>query len=95
MLSVAGLFDLVALVRVRDIGRAEDGTKEQRSVSRLDGKPAVSLEIRRQSGANTIAVIEGVKCNIPNRKCVKDEGEGERSKKITKHLFQAPPPQPR
>ncbi len=48
-------------IRVRDIGYAEDGTREQRSASRLDGKPAVSLEIRRQSGANTVAVIESVK----------------------------------
>lgn len=48
-------------VRVRDLGEAEDGTKEQRSVARLDGVPTVSLEIRRQSGANTVAVIEGVK----------------------------------
>ena len=48
-------------VRVRDLGHAEDGTKEQRSVSRLNGVPTVSLEIRRQSGANTIEVIEGVK----------------------------------
>ncbi len=53
-----------APVRVRDIGRAEDGTKEQRSVTRLNGEPAVSLEIRRQSGANTIEVIELVKQNI-------------------------------
>ena len=48
-------------VRVRDLGSAEDGTKEQRSVARLNGVPTVSLEIRRQSGANTIEVIEGVK----------------------------------
>ena len=48
-------------VRVRDLGEAEDGTKEQRSVARLDGVPTVSLDIRRQSGANTVAVIEGVK----------------------------------
>ncbi len=48
-------------VRVRDLGQAEDGTKEQRSISRLNGVPTVSLEIRRQSGANTIEVIEGVK----------------------------------
>jgi hydrophobe/amphiphile efflux-1 (HAE1) family protein len=48
-------------VRVRDLGTAEDGTKEQRSVARLNGVPTVSLEIRRQSGANTIEVIEGVK----------------------------------
>jgi HAE1 family hydrophobic/amphiphilic exporter-1 len=48
-------------VRLRDIGTVEDGTKEQRSVSRLDGVPTVSLAVRRQSGANTIAVIDGIK----------------------------------
>ncbi len=48
-------------VRVRDIGWAEDGTKEQRSISRLNGAPTVLLEVLRQSGANTVAVIEGVK----------------------------------
>jgi len=50
-----------APVRVSDIGHAEDGTKEQRSISRLNGVPCVTLEVRRQSGSNTIAVIEGVK----------------------------------
>jgi len=48
-------------VRVRDLGAAEDGTKEQRSIARLDGVPTVSLDILRQSGANTVAVIDGVK----------------------------------
>src|SRR5947209_4146995 len=48
-------------VRVRDLGQAEDGTKEQRSLARLDGVPTVTLEVRRQSGANTVEVIEGVK----------------------------------
>jgi HAE1 family hydrophobic/amphiphilic exporter-1 len=48
-------------VRVRDIGSAEDGTKEQRSAARLNGAPTVVLEVRRQSGENTVAVIEGVK----------------------------------
>ena len=51
-------------VRVRDVGRAEDGTKEQRSIARLDGVPTVTLEVRRQSGANTIAVIEAAKANL-------------------------------
>jgi HAE1 family hydrophobic/amphiphilic exporter-1 len=53
-----------APVRVRDIGHAEDGTYEQRSLSRLNGKPTVVLEIRRQSGANTVAVIEAAKQNL-------------------------------
>jgi HAE1 family hydrophobic/amphiphilic exporter-1 len=47
-------------VRVRDIGRAEDGTKEPRSSALLNGVPTVTLEVRRQSGANTIETIEGV-----------------------------------
>jgi HAE1 family hydrophobic/amphiphilic exporter-1 len=51
-------------VRVRDIGYAEDGTYEQRSLARLDGKPTVVLDIVRQSGANTVAVIEAVKANL-------------------------------
>ena len=48
-------------VRVRDLGSAEDGTKEQRSIARLDGVPTVSLDILRQSGANTVEVINGAK----------------------------------
>jgi HAE1 family hydrophobic/amphiphilic exporter-1 len=48
-------------IRVRDIGWAEDGTKEQRSISRLNGQPTVALEVLRQSGANTVVVIEAVK----------------------------------
>jgi hydrophobic/amphiphilic exporter-1 (mainly G- bacteria), HAE1 family len=51
-------------IRVRDIGWAEDGTKEQRSLSRLNGVPTVTLAIRRQSGANTVAVIEAAKANL-------------------------------
>jgi hydrophobe/amphiphile efflux-1 (HAE1) family protein len=51
-------------VRVRDIGFAEDGTKEQRSAARLNGVPTVIMEVRRQSGENTVAVIEGVKAKL-------------------------------
>jgi HAE1 family hydrophobic/amphiphilic exporter-1 len=51
-------------IRIRDIGSAEDGTKEQRSLARLNGVPTVQLQVRRQSGANTIAVIESVKENL-------------------------------
>src|SRR5216683_720302 len=51
-------------VRVRDIGYAEDGTKEQRSAARLNGVPTVIMEVRRQSGENTVAVIEGVKARL-------------------------------
>jgi HAE1 family hydrophobic/amphiphilic exporter-1 len=54
-----------APVRLRDVGHVEDGTKEQRSLSRLNGVPTVTLDIRRQSGANTVEVIEGIKAALP------------------------------
>ncbi|HYH84132.1 MAG TPA: efflux RND transporter permease subunit [Pyrinomonadaceae bacterium] len=52
-------------IRLRDVGRVEDGTKEQRSLARLNGVPTVTLQIRRQSGANTIEVIKGIKATLP------------------------------
>ena len=54
-----------APVRLSDVGRVEDGTKEQRSLARLNGVPTVTLDIRRQSGANTIEVINGIKRELP------------------------------
>lgn len=48
------------LVRVRDIGRAEEGIEEPRSQARLDGKNAVSLVIQKQSGTNTVAVADRI-----------------------------------
>jgi len=48
-------------VRVRDLGTVVDATKEVRSLARLNGQPAVVLEIQRQSGTNTVEVIEAIK----------------------------------
>ncbi|HEX7997273.1 MAG TPA: efflux RND transporter permease subunit [Pyrinomonadaceae bacterium] len=48
-------------VKVRDIGRVEDSGVDPQSAASLNGVPSVSLGIRKQSGANTIAVINGVK----------------------------------
>jgi hydrophobic/amphiphilic exporter-1 (mainly G- bacteria), HAE1 family len=52
-------------VRIRDIGWAEDGTKERRTVSRLNGRPSVTLVVKRQADANTVEVIEAVKKKLP------------------------------
>ena len=50
-----------APVRIRDIGRAEDGLEERRSIARLNGETAVGLGIQKQSGTNTVQVIDLVK----------------------------------
>ena len=47
-------------ITVADIGRVEDGVEEPRSLSRYDGQNAVSLIIRKQSGANTVAAVDAV-----------------------------------
>jgi HAE1 family hydrophobic/amphiphilic exporter-1 len=52
------------LIKLRDIGRAEDGLEEERSLTRFDGKTAVGLSVKRQSGENTVAVAERVKAAV-------------------------------
>ncbi len=53
-----------APVRVRDIGRVEDGLEEERSLARLDDVRAVTLLVRRQSGTNTVEVARNVKAEV-------------------------------
>jgi len=47
--------------RLGDIADIEDGWEDERSVALLDGKSSVALEIRRQSGKNTVTVAKLVK----------------------------------
>ncbi len=55
-------------VRLSDLGEVRDGTKEVRTLARLNGKPAVVLQVQRQSGENTVRVIEGVKNRLERSK---------------------------
>lgn len=48
-------------VKVSDIGRAEDSSKEPTTAVRLDGNPAVQLAVYKQSGTNTVEVAQAVK----------------------------------
>ena len=48
-------------VRVRDVARVEDGTAEPETIARVGGKPAVVLQVRKQSGTNTVEVIGRLK----------------------------------
>lgn len=52
------------LVRLRDIGRAEEGVEDYRTVARAGGKPTVFLGIVKQSKANTVAVARGIKAQL-------------------------------
>ncbi|HEY6416476.1 MAG TPA: efflux RND transporter permease subunit, partial [Acidimicrobiales bacterium] len=48
-------------VKIQDVGSVEDGTEELETAANIDGRPTVLLAIRKQSGTNTVAVIDGVK----------------------------------
>lgn len=54
-----------APIRLSDIGTVVDATKEVRTLARLRGESAVVLQVQRQSGENTVRVIEAVKERLP------------------------------
>ncbi|MBX7168643.1 MAG: efflux RND transporter permease subunit [Pirellulales bacterium] len=47
-------------VRVRDVGEAVEGVEEPRSLSRLNGRDAVSVIVQKQSGTNVVTVTDAV-----------------------------------
>jgi hydrophobe/amphiphile efflux-1 (HAE1) family protein len=51
----------VKIVRLRDIGYAEEGVEDYRTVARNNGNPCIFLGIVKQSKANIIDVAHGVK----------------------------------
>src|SRR5207249_183683 len=55
-------------LRVRDLGWAEDGVVEPRTLARLNGENAVQLVVRKQSGTNTVEVIDRVKAELARLK---------------------------
>ena len=48
-------------VRVGDVARVEDGMAEPETVATFNGAPAVVLQVRKQSGTNTVAVVDRLK----------------------------------
>ncbi len=48
-------------IKLKDIGRIQDGGADATSAASLDGVQSLNLAIRKQSGSNTIELISGVK----------------------------------
>jgi HAE1 family hydrophobic/amphiphilic exporter-1 len=51
-------------VKIKDLGYTQDGAEELRSEARLNGKPAVTLIVAKQSGQNTVAVAHEIKARL-------------------------------
>jgi len=52
-------------IRLSDLAEVRDGSKEVRTLARMNGTPAVVLQIQRQSGENTVEVIDQIKSLLP------------------------------
>lgn len=48
-------------VRVKDLGRVRDGIADRTTYARMNGEPAVSLRVKKRTGANIIGVADAVK----------------------------------
>ncbi len=65
--SVAAFGDVVLRevaghpVHLRDVARIEDGMAEPRTQASVDGRPTVLLQVRKQSGTNTVEVVNNIK----------------------------------
>jgi len=60
--------------RVGDVARIEDGMEDSRSYAELDGKPGISLEVRRQSGRNTVEVARAIREELENIRALAPPG---------------------
>ncbi|MEO1020727.1 MAG: efflux RND transporter permease subunit, partial [Pseudomonadota bacterium] len=61
-------------VRIGDVGRVEDSIEDEASYAQLDGEPGVVLEVRKQSGENTVAVAEHIRADIEELRASAPEG---------------------
>lgn len=52
------------LVRLKDIGRAEEGVEDVRTIARARGKPCIFLGVVKQAKANTVTVAHGIKSEM-------------------------------
>lgn len=62
------------LVRLRDIGRAEEGVEDYRTIARARGKPCIFLGVVKQAKANTVGVAQGIRAEIESIKSTLPEG---------------------
>lgn len=51
-------------LRLRDIATVIDGLEERRTAIRVNGQDAVTIDIRKQSGTNTVEVARAVKARV-------------------------------
>ncbi len=49
-----------AIVRISDVATVEDGEADKTELTRIDGQPGIMIYVNKRSGANTVAVSDGL-----------------------------------
>ncbi len=63
-----------APIKISDIGHAEDTGAQMRSASFLNGRPSVTLVVKKQSGTNTVEVVKNIKERVEQLKQIIPQG---------------------
>ena len=48
-------------IKISDVAQVEDGQADANTLANIDGAPTVLLQVRRQSGTNTVEVVENIR----------------------------------
>jgi CzcA family heavy metal efflux pump len=52
-------------VRIRAIGTVEDSYQEETEITRINGKPGLTLRVQKLANANTVSVVDNVRRTLP------------------------------
>src|SRR5262245_34014343 len=55
-------------IKIFDVGHSKDGVEDELTAGRLNDKPALLLQVRRQSGTNTVDIVNAVKARLAELK---------------------------
>lgn len=61
-------------IRISDVAEVEDGLEDERSAALLNGQRGISLDIRKQSGQNTVEVAHRVKQAVEELRALAPDG---------------------
>jgi len=63
-----------AVVRLTDVASVTDGVQDVRAAGMLNGRPAVSMVITTEPGANIIDTVDRIRANLPRYRALLPEG---------------------
>jgi multidrug efflux pump len=63
------------VVRARDLATIRSTFKDAETITRLNGKPAIAIEVSKRTGANLIETVDAVKVVANDFKTLLPEGQ--------------------